>query len=96
MGVFGSATIKRHGLLLPRPYASTINKPNLLAIEQSLKSLWSPLWPEEALGAIDMPSCARGELLFKANCVECHNAIDRTDPNRKVTGTSPTRVPTRT
>jgi hypothetical protein len=85
MGVFGSATINAHELLIPRPYPSTINKPNLLQIEQSLRSLWSPLWPEEALGAIDTTSRARGEVLYKANCVGCHNAIDRTDPNRKVT-----------
>jgi hypothetical protein len=85
MGVFGSATVNTHELLIPRPYDSTINKPNLLEIEQSLRSLWSPLWPEDALGAIDAGSRTRGELLYKNNCAGCHNPIDRTDGNRKVT-----------
>jgi hypothetical protein len=85
MGVFGSATVNAHELLIPRPYDSTINKPNLLAIEQSLKSLWSPLWPEDALGTIDAGSRSRGKLLYEKNCASCHQPIDRTDPNRKVT-----------
>ena len=53
LGVFGSATVNAHELLIPRPYESTINKANLIKIEESLKSLWSPLWPEDALGKID-------------------------------------------
>ena len=65
LGVFGSATVNAHELLIPRPYESTINKANLLRIEESLRSLWSPLWPEDAFGKIDAASRIRGELLYK-------------------------------
>ena len=85
LGVFGSATVNSQELLIPRPYASTINKANLLKIEESLKSLWSPLWPEDAFGKINAASRTRGEVLYQQNCIGCHNAINRTDPGRKVT-----------
>ena len=58
LGVFGSATVNEHELLIPRQYESTIAKANLIQIENSLKSLWSPLWPEDALGKIDLASKA--------------------------------------
>ena len=85
LGVFGHADINAQALpLLPGRYPSTVNKVNLIAIENSLKSLWSPQWPEDALGAINADSKAKGELLFKERCADCHKAIDRQDPARKV------------
>ncbi len=84
LGVFGSVEINPHELLIPRHYRSTVNKANLIAIENSLKTLWSPKWPEDALGAIDADKQAKGEALFKKVCASCHKAVDRTDPNRKV------------
>ena len=85
LGVFGSATVNEHELLIPRPYESTIDKANLIQIEQSLKSLWSPLWPEDALGKIDLASKHRGENIYKNNCIKCHDLIDRVSGSRKVT-----------
>jgi hypothetical protein len=84
LGVFGSATINAHELLIPRPYESTINKANLIQIEQSLKSLWSPLWPQDILGRFDTTRQTRGAILYAQNCARCHNPINRTDENRKV------------
>lgn len=84
LGVFGSVEINAHELLIPRPYRSTVNKANLVAIENSLQSLWSPQWRVEAFGAINADSRAKGELLFMQHCADCHKAIDRTDPNRYV------------
>ena len=84
LGVFGNVEINAHEpLSIPRRYPSTVNKANLMAIENSLKKLWSPEWPEE-LGAINADSKAKGELLFKERCADCHQAIDRQDPDRKV------------
>lgn len=84
LGVFGDATVNDHELLLPRPYKSTINKPNLIEIEDTLKTLWSPQWPEDAFGKIDPAAMGRGKTLYSKNCMACHALIDRTDPNRTV------------
>ncbi|WZO98731.1 di-heme-cytochrome C peroxidase [Isosphaeraceae bacterium EP7] len=85
LGVFGNATVNKHELLIPRPYDSTVEKANLIKIEQSLKSLWSPLWPEDTLGKIDLASKLRGEAIYKANCIACHDSIVRDSGSRKVT-----------
>jgi|688.fasta_scaffold40422_3 hypothetical protein len=86
LGVFGSVTIPDHDLLLviPRHYASTANKPNLLAIEESLSRLWSPLWPEAELGKLDPSRRDRGAAIYADKCAACHEPIDRADPNRSV------------
>ncbi len=84
LGVFGNVDINAHELLIPRHYASTVKRANLMQIENSLKTLWSPEWPAADLGQIDANQRSQGELLFRAHCVECHKPIDRMDPNRKV------------
>ena len=80
LGVFGSVDINAHELIVPRHYASTVNRSNLMQIEDSLKTLWSPEWPVATLGQIDADDQSKGELLFKAHCLECHKRIDRMDP----------------
>jgi hypothetical protein len=85
LGVFGTAAVNPHELLIPRPYDSTIDNANLIRIEQSLKSLWSPRWPEDAFGKIDTDAKQRGEKIYRANCVRCHDLIDRKAEDRKVT-----------
>jgi hypothetical protein len=84
LGVFGHAEVNPHELLIPRRYESTVNKPDLLRIEQSLTRLWSPLWPEEILGPIDQAMRDRGKIVYQDHCVHCHTEIDRTDENRRV------------
>jgi mono/diheme cytochrome c family protein len=84
LGVFGSATINEHELVLPRRYEATANKPNLLALEETLTTLWSPRWPD-AFGAPDPASVDRGAELYQAHCVSCHAEIQRDDPRRQVT-----------
>ena len=97
LGVFGSVDINDSELFFPRPYTSTVNKQNLLAIENSLKTLWSPVWPSD-FPAIEVAARDRGARLFKDNCAHCHEQIDRTSPARKVlarmedVGTDPTMV----
>lgn len=83
LGVFGNVQVHDHELILPRRYEATANKANLQAIETSLKSLWSPKWPD-AFGLLDADKVARGRTLYVAHCQECHNPIDRDDANRKV------------
>lgn len=97
LGVFGHAVINTDEVLVPRPYTSTVNKANLLKIEDSLETLWSPVWPD-GFGKIDDARRTRGEAIFNTNCSACHRSIDRTSPTRAVKavitdeGTDPTMV----
>jgi hypothetical protein len=84
IGVFGNVEINAHELLIPRQYSSTVNKTNLMMIENSLKKLWSPLWPQDAFGVIDANLKAKGEVLFAHNCAKCHAAIDRDAADRRI------------
>ena len=83
LGVFGHAEVDEHEFLLPRTYASTVNKRNLLELESTIAELWSPQWPRE-LGELDETRMIRGEQIYADNCLSCHALIDRDDPDRKV------------
>lgn len=85
LGVFGKVVV-------PDPpgmtgYQSTTKVKNLLAIEASLKRLWSPQWPS-GFPKIDSTLREQGRLAYlKARCNECHTEpekFDRTDPLRRV------------
>jgi hypothetical protein len=95
IGVFADVVIPHEPTLINLGYASSVELENLVALEDLLKSLWSPLWPAD-FPPIDQNAAARGAQLYQANCVSCHALIDRTDPNRKITammndsGTDPT------
>ena len=65
-------------------FSSSVNVHNLGLIENRLKRLQSPQWPEELLGKIDPVRKARGERLFATYCESCHARIQRDDPNRRV------------
>jgi hypothetical protein len=75
-------------------YPSSVNKNNLNDLEDLVRELWSPKWPEE-LGqtderfAIKEELRAKGEEIYKnpnkGNCIACHALLDRKDKNRKVT-----------
>ena len=80
LGVFGHAEINDSKLQFQR-YPSTVNKENLVAIEDSLKTLWSPQWPAE-FGAIDPEKKARGEQIYRQRCAGCHTKIERDVPDR--------------
>lgn len=96
MGVFGNIRVVKDGFLIPGRYASTVNMPHLIDIEESVRGLWSPQWPKE-FPAIDADKRNKGEELFQRHCVECHQPITRDDPQRTITawlkssvGTDPT------
>jgi mono/diheme cytochrome c family protein len=85
LGVFGTVDTSREGSLLQLfGYSSSVNKKNLIDIEELLRKLWSPAWPGE-LPAIDEPLRAQGETLFKKHCQSCHAAIQRDAVDRRVT-----------
>jgi hypothetical protein len=64
-------------------FASSTNVHNVRMIENRLKSLRSPQWPEDVFGPIDGEKKSRGELLFAMYCGSCHERINRDDPNRR-------------
>ena len=57
---------------------------NLQKIENALRRLAPPKWPEEVLGTIDREKAAKGKALFVSICAGCHNAwpYTWTEPNK--------------
>jgi len=65
-------------------FASSLKVHNLRLIEDRLKSLQSPQWPEDILPPIDQARKVRGERLFTTYCEACHTRIKRDDPKRRI------------
>jgi len=65
-------------------FASSLKVHNLRLIEDRLKSLQSPQWPEDILPPIDQARKVRGERLFATYCEACHTRIKRDDPTRRI------------
>lgn len=57
-----------------------LNIPGLIAIEEWLRELGPPRWPEDILGRVDFELAARGKVLYGEHCGECHNS-DRVTAN---------------
>ncbi|WP_143140829.1 c-type cytochrome [Nannocystis exedens] len=86
IGVFGRVEVRRYETEKEarRGYASTIDMNALVAMEESLRRLQSPQWPEQVLPAIDRGLAERGAELYRQQCVSCHALLDRADPERRV------------
>ena len=84
LGVFGEidATVEPSIKEL-RHYPNSAKRDNLIAIEESLRTLWSPEWPAE-FPAIDTVLQQKGAILFDHHCATCHESIVRDDPGRGV------------
>ncbi|WP_448204745.1 di-heme-cytochrome C peroxidase [Azospirillum sp. sgz302134] len=83
LGVFGKATLKKpkHALDF---YPSTVRARNLINMENQLRALRSPVWPEQIAGPIDRVKVAAGKELYDQNCSSCHAVLKRTEPNTTV------------
>jgi RoxA-like, cytochrome c-like len=93
LGVFGEVSVsKPHTATVFTGYDSSARIPDLLHLEELVRTLQSPRWPE-GLPPIDEGKRAAGERLFARYCSRCHADIDRADPNRTV---SAVRTPIRT
>jgi len=72
MGVFA-----RIDLSSPSPdeglFDSTLDLAGQLVIEDLLRRLAPPQWPEEIFGEIDREKAALGKQLFSENCAGCHS-----------------------
>jgi hypothetical protein len=53
---------------------STIDLKGLIEIEQSIRRLAPPAWPENILGNLDPARVKDGANLFQKHCIECHTA----------------------
>lgn len=98
IGVFGTLDWKKNDSFSPSNFLinkksvldsvsfhSSINMRNIARVENQLKQLRSPVWPEEKLGSIDEKKSGRGKIIFKKYCQDCHGQIDRSDPQRRIT-----------
>lgn len=65
-------------------FKSSIDISNLRRLESHLKSLKSPVWPENILGEIDIDKAERGQVIYAKNCQSCHEVIDRNNWDRLV------------
>jgi hypothetical protein len=54
-------------------FESTADLRGQLKIEELLRRLAPPHWPEEVFGPIDRAKAARGRELFAENCAQCHS-----------------------
>ncbi len=74
LGVFGDFSLKPGG---DRPqFDSTVRLRSLIALEEQVKSLKAPAWPEEILGRLDRDKVQAGRAFFARNCAGCHQVRD--------------------
>jgi hypothetical protein len=83
LGVFAEFNIPDDPSLLSLGYSSSVQFTELGTLENLLKSLWSPLWPDD-FPKIDQDAAAKGAMIYQSKCLECHALIDRKDPKRTV------------
>ncbi|MFY0610898.1 MAG: hypothetical protein JXQ99_05185 [Hyphomicrobiaceae bacterium] len=82
VGVYGRIEgVKK--LDLKAGYPSSIRMHDLVDIEETLKRLVSPKWPD-FFPSIDPDKSAEGKELYAQNCAQCHQVIDSRDPNRRI------------
>jgi cytochrome c553 len=61
-------------------FKSSVNIENLFLLEETLKKLEPPHWPEAVAGTIDQAKAAQGAELFAQHCASCHES-KMTAPN---------------
>ncbi len=55
-------------------FQSAVNVQNLYLLEEQVKKLRPPRWPEEILGRINKGKAGRGEALYSQHCAACHES----------------------
>lgn len=61
-------------------FKSSVNIQNLFLLEETLKKLEPPRWPEDILGSIDQAKATQGAALYSLHCAACHES-KMTAPN---------------
>jgi mono/diheme cytochrome c family protein len=75
LGVFGTIDFNT-----TPTYPSSVNRLNLLQLEQWVSTLKAPPWPADIFGAPDPAKVARGKLLYAGNCINCHKLVPEDQP----------------
>ncbi|MDH0623806.1 cytochrome c [Pseudomonas chengduensis] len=70
-------------------YASSVRLHDLYTLEETLKRLQPPKWPEAVFGKVDLPLASRGKALYTENCAYCHAP----DPKPRDERLAPSRDP---
>ena len=70
-------------------YASSVRLHDLYTLEETLKRLQPPKWPEAVFGKVDLPLASRGKALYTENCAYCHSP----DPKPRDQRLAPSRDP---
>ncbi len=70
-------------------YASSVRLHDLYTLEETLKRLQPPKWPEAVFGKVDLPLASRGKALYTENCAYCHAP----DPKPREQRLAPSRDP---
>ncbi len=84
LGVFAQAQFRASSILeIPRPARTSAQRLNQVRLENHLKTLWSPKWPEH-LGEIDSAKADAGRILYQENCVRCHEIVPHGQQNTHV------------
>ena len=85
IGVFGEIDTETHNWLglVDGGYPSSIQAAELRELEHVVGKMHSPLWPDR-FPAIDKTLAAKGRVLYERHCLQCHQDINRTDPQRLI------------
>lgn len=87
IGVFAKLNVVKHttriGKLL-KGYQSTVRVPALVEMEELIRRLQAPQWPDDILPAIDTAKAEQGKALYETHCIQCHKLIDPADPKRSI------------
>lgn len=75
LGVYGRLDMKNTAF--PLGYKSSVKVDNLLKIEELVRKVQSPVWPEDMLPPIDRDQAAMGEGLYAKYCASCHAVVPR-------------------
>ncbi|MEK8082102.1 di-heme-cytochrome C peroxidase [Pseudomonas sp. XK-1] len=70
-------------------YSSSVRLRDLHTLEETLKQLKPPAWPEQVFGKIDLPLASQGRALYSENCAYCHAP----DPKKPAERFAPSRDP---
>ncbi|RMH86025.1 hypothetical protein EA796_06195 [Pseudomonas sp. AOB-7] len=78
-----------HGVAEAERYASSVRLHDLHTLEETLKKLQPPKWPQAVFGQLDLPLASRGKALYTENCAYCHAP----DPKPRDQRLAPARDP---
>lgn len=84
LGVFAEAQFRASAIFeIPMPARTSAKRFNQARLENHLKKLWSPKWPDH-MGSIDPAKKQAGKALYQTHCVQCHAIVPHGEQNTPV------------